>query len=198
MIHEGPDPPLGRHERRASLPIFSVNYRDIEGDMKTPDDFAQVMNDRGADRSSTAKPRKPTAIIVTIVFALFTMAVGVVGFVHLAFATGGLVQNDGSILALIIAYGLELTIVGFAAATLFACFKRPGWGRAVSITFALGISTFIGYVIAFPDPHPVFQITDGMEQVGAYAGRALMVFGIAVYTWLMIMGAKTRAYFAAT
>ncbi|MHA6206260.1 hypothetical protein ACXU4B_17670 [Dyella soli] len=164
--------------------------------MKTPDEFAQVLNNRTADPTWVARRRKPPVIIVTIILAIFMLVAGGSGAVRLTLATARVLENGGSVLLVAGAFGRQLAIVGLAAATLLACFRRPPWGRLVSTVFALAFSAVMGYVLVFPDPHPVFQIAAGAEQVGAYAAQVLMAAGILAYAWAMALGAKARAYFA--
>lgn len=164
--------------------------------MKTPDEFAQVINRRKADPNRTVKRRKPAAIIVTIIFAAFLLVIGVVGTLRLPVLAGHTLHGVRSILVLAVALAPGLAIMGFAAATLFACFKRPRWGRPISMVFALAFSALMGYSVAFPDPHPLFPIAPGAEQAGAYAANVAIAFGIVAYVWSMVLGAKAKAYFA--
>lgn len=165
--------------------------------MKTPDEFIHAVNDRRAERSWKSERRKPPVVIVTIVLATLMLAAGGNGVLQLARALGRIVQGEVSILAWVAAFVRALSMAVLAAATLFACLKRPRWGRVVSVAFAIVFSAFAGYVLASPDPHPTFQIAPGAEQAGAYAGYAMMAFGILVYAWAMLWGAKAKAYFTA-
>jgi hypothetical protein len=165
-------------------------------DVKTPDEFAQVISRRKAGPSSEVKRRKPPVIIITLIFAVFILVVDAIGFIRVVLSAGRVLHGGMAILMFAVTLIPGLAIMGFAAATLFACLKRPHWGRLISMVFAVAFSAFVGYVLASPDPHPVFQIAPGAEQIGAYASHVLIALGILIYAWSMVMGAKARAYFA--
>lgn len=164
--------------------------------MKTPDDFATVINQRKADPVRTLKRRKPPVIIVTLIFAVFALMVGVIGFVHVTRLLAGALHGWRSILVWAAVLAPELALMGFAAATLFACLRRPQWGRLISMVFAVAFSASMGYGLVHPDPHPVFQIAPGAEQAGAYTAHVMIALGMVVYLWSMLAGAKAKAYFA--
>jgi len=162
--------------------------------VKTPDEFAQVINRTKADASRKVKRRRPSVIIVTLIFAVLMLVAGAIGFIRVALLAERAL-HVGTILVFAVALVPGLAIMGFAAATMFACLKRPRWGRLISMAFAVAFSAFVGYVLVTPDPHPVFQIAPGAEQAGAYASHVLIAFGMLTYAWSMVMGSKARAYF---
>lgn len=138
----------------------------------------------------------PWVIIITMVFAAFMLAVFGIGVLRLVLAMERFLQNGGSYLVAATALGQDAGGLILAGATLFACIKRPTWGRVVSMVFAALFSVLMVIGLVFPDPHAPFPIAPGAEQAGAYAGEALMTLGVAAYLWSMVMGAKARAYFA--
>jgi hypothetical protein len=164
-------------------------------DVKTPDEFVQMINHRKADPSREVKRRKPPVIIITLIFAMLILVTGAIGFMGVALISERALHGGVTILVLAVALVPGLAIMGFAGATLFACLKRPHWGRIISMVFAVAFSASVGYVLAIPDPHPLFQIAPGAEQIGAYASHVLIAFGILTYAWSMVMGSKARAYF---
>jgi hypothetical protein len=164
--------------------------------VKTPDVFIRIVKDRKAVRDWKSTRGKPTVIIVTVILAVIMLAVGGSAVMRLAFAYERVTQTQGFPLGWLVAFARALIIAVLASATLYACFNRPSWGRAVSIVFALVFSAFAGYVMAAPNPHPTFKIAPGAEEAGAYAGQALMAFGILVYAWAIVFGPKARAYFS--
>jgi hypothetical protein len=163
--------------------------------VKTPEEFAQVISSRKADGSWKAKPKKPASVIFTMIFAAVMLASAGYGCLLLVIGTTKVLQGGGSFLVLVGAWGRQLGIVALSAATLFACIKRPAWGRAVSIMFAVAFGALIGTVLAFPNPHPAFPIAPGAEQVGADVANVLIAVGIVAYVWAMLAGGKARAYF---
>lgn len=164
--------------------------------MKTPEEFARAINDRKADSNLEVRRQRPKVIIVTMILAVFMMVSAGSGLLRLGIATERVLQVGGSFLAFADALSRDLGIAVLAAATLYACAKRPPWGRIVSVVFAVTFGALFGVILAFPDPHPVFQIAPGAEQAGAYAADVLMAFGIVAYVWSMVMGRKARAFFA--
>jgi hypothetical protein len=161
--------------------------------MKTPDDFAQLINSRKAD-SGTVKRKMPASIIITVIFA--TIGVLATSFGAVQMAVRGL-RGDGSFFVFANALGIQLGVAFLAGATLFACIKRPAWGRIISMIFAVSFGLFFGLTLATPDPHPLFPIAPGAEQAGAYAAKAFMILGVLWYIWSMVMGSKARTYFSA-
>ena len=163
--------------------------------MKTPDQFIQIITDQKNDPGRKAKRRMPRVIVVTLIFAMLMVLSGGSGLVRVILSIGMVLQGEVSVLSLAFGLGRQLAIVSLALATIFACLKRPSWGRVVSTVFAVFFSLVVIIVLIGPSTHPVFQIASGAEQAGAYAAAALMAFGIAVYAWSMTLGSKARAYF---
>lgn len=164
--------------------------------MKTPDEFIQAVNHRKTQGRWRSERRKPAVIIATVVLSVLMLAAGGNGVLQLTLALARVMQGEVSIFTWLVAFTRPLAVTALAAATLYACFKRPSWGRVVSVSFTIVFCAFTGYTLAVPDPHPVFQIAPGAEQAGAYAGQAMMVFGVLAYAWAMLLGAKAKAYFA--
>lgn len=164
--------------------------------MKTPDDFAQVISQRKAGNNWKTKRGKPPSIIITLVLAVIFLAMGALGVLKLGTMMERALQGQGHFVPWIGYFALQLGMTGLALATIFACLKRPRWGRAISIVFAVSFGIRFALVLALPNPHPVFTIAPGAEQAGAYAAQVMMAFGTVVYLWSMIIGAKVRAYFA--
>lgn len=164
--------------------------------MKTPEEMPQQWNE-GEDTSTqpARKQRKPLAIIVTMILAaLITINAGF-GFLRLLFSLRML--TDRNVMSYVTGFLTgQLCILILAAAVVFACIKRPPWGRVISMVFAMGLGIVWVVALLSPHPDPVFKAAPGAEEVGAYMGRALMVIGVAVYVWSMIFGARAKAYFA--
>ncbi|MGO4502994.1 hypothetical protein [Dyella sp. 2YAF14] len=164
--------------------------------MKTPDEFIRVVAERKANGDWKSGRRKPAVIIVTVILALILLAAGGSGVIRLTLAFERVTQSQDSLLGWLAVFVRALIIAALASATLYACFNRPRWGRAVSIVFGMVFCAFAGYVLVVPDPHPVFQIAPGAEQVGAYIGQAMMALGIIAYARAIFFGAKAKAYFS--
>jgi hypothetical protein len=178
---------------RLSLPI--ALYTKGES-MKTPDDFAQVISQRKTDNNWKTKRGKPPSIIITLVLAVLFLAMGALGVLKLGTMMEQVLQGQGLFVPWMGYFALQLGMTGLALVTIFACLKRPRWGRAVSIVFAVSFGIRFALGLAFPNPHPVFAIAPGVEQAGAYAAQVMMAFGTVIYLWSMTVGAKVQAYFA--
>lgn len=164
--------------------------------MKTPDEFVQVINRRTDESRRAVKPRKPASIIMTLIFGTFILTVSTVGLMQEAPLYVGLLHSWKGILVYFFALLPTLALMGFAAATLFGCLKRPPWARLISMVFAVAFSAFSCYVLASPNPHPVFQLNSDVEKLSAYLTNVIIGIGMLVYAWSMVFGSKPKAYFA--
>lgn len=115
----------GRHV----VPSGRRSHHRTGGVMKTPEEFIRAVNDRKSDGDWKSERRKPPVVIVTVILAVLMLAAGGNGVLQLTLVLGRVLQGGGPILAWALAFARALTIAILAAATLYACFRRPRWGR---------------------------------------------------------------------
>lgn len=138
---------------------------------------------------------RPPVIWVTVVLSgLLTLI-----------ATLGLLQDVARFPAWLRAFGLlpavrviaiQALLAGFLMGVLYASLARPRWARVLCRLFAILLAVGMIYEGFHPDPHPLFPIEPGAQQVGAtFATWAMMGLGL-LYAYHMLRGAKARAYFS--
>lgn len=150
------------------------------------------MSDRYSRRRAGAviHPAKSTAIFATIVFGVFIAAITGYGLIQTVIH---MVNGDVPALGYLV---MKLVLAPVAASAVFACFARPAWGLTVVRLFSVCLTAFVLWVAATPNPHPVFAIQQGAEEVGAQLAPFMMAAGLLVYLWAIWFGRRVRAYFA--
>jgi hypothetical protein len=141
---------------------------------------------------------RPFVIWASLVMSALAAAAAIYGLQMRLDHLAGLYQQGGTsalwrdCVVIFIQTGLS----AFLVAVTYAAFKRPRWGRGICGVFAVLLAIYVVYEAVHPDPHPLFPIEPGAQEVGAWIGRIMMAALVLIYAYKMVLGSRVRAYFS--
>ena len=142
--------------------------------------------------------RKPPIVILTIILSALMLLVTTVGMFNAIQAWQLTAQGELSLLRYLWMLCAASGRLLLCASALYAAFRRPGWGYAMTIVFGAYFALLVTLAVVRPDPHPVFPIHGAAEQAGAYLAQVLMVGLALLYVGFLVFGRNARDYYRPT
>jgi len=141
--------------------------------------------------------KKPAIIWFTLCLCVIFLLLHAYGIIQILLKFQ--MVEVGEVTVLHYAGVLMEAVVQFALslAMIYAIWRQARWGHAVAICFSAIFALMALLALLTPDPHPVFVIHEGAEEIGAQIGRISMGIGAIAYALFMAFGRNARTYFSA-
>ncbi|TCV93419.1 hypothetical protein EC912_105280 [Luteibacter rhizovicinus] len=139
---------------------------------------------------------KPVIILFTLVISGLVLLFSISGAVHIAGRLEMVSTGEISVLGYAGRWLRLIVEIVLSALTLYAIFKRPSWGRVVTVCFAVMFCVVGFEALLTPDPTPLFPLNGAAEKAGAQIANVAMGIGFLAYLGFVMFGRKTRDYFA--